>query len=166
MTEEERYMKAAIRQAKKAKALNEVPIGCVIVCEGQIIGRGYNRRITDKNVLAHAELIAIKKACKKMGDWRLEDCTMYVTLEPCPMCAGAIIQARIPKVVMGCMNPKAGCAGSVLDMLHEPGFNHQVETETGLLGEECSALLKDFFKALRLARAAGKAADRENTISP
>ncbi|MCI8515335.1 MAG: tRNA adenosine(34) deaminase TadA [Hungatella sp.] len=166
MTEEERYMKAAIRQAKKAKALNEVPIGCVIVCEGQIIGRGYNRRITDKNVLAHAELIAIKKACKKMGDWRLEDCTMYVTLEPCPMCAGAIVQARIPKVVMGCMNPKAGCAGSVLDMLHEPGFNHQVETETGLLGEECSALLKDFFKALRLARAAGKAADRENTISP
>lgn len=152
MTKEERYMKAAIRQAKKAEALHEVPIGCIIVCEGQIIGRGYNRRIADKNVLAHAELIAIKKACKKMGDWRLEGCTMYVTLEPCPMCAGAIVQARIPKVVMGCMNPKAGCAGSVLDMLHEPGFNHQVETETGLLEEECAALLKNFFRALRAGK--------------
>lgn len=149
MTEEERYMKAAIRQAKKAKALNEVPIGCVIVCEGQIIGRGYNRRITDKNVLAHAELIAIKKACKKMGDWRLEDCTMYVTLEPCPMCAGAIVQARIPRVVIGCMNPKAGCAGSVLDMLHQPGFNHQVEVENGILESECSRMLTDFFRKLR-----------------
>lgn len=152
MTTEEKYMKEAIRQAKKAAALNEVPIGCVIVYEEKIIARGYNRRIVDKNVLAHAEIAAIRKACKKIGDWRLEGCTMYVTLEPCPMCAGAIIQARIPKVVMGCMNPKAGCAGSVLDMLHQPGFNHQVETEAGLLGEECSGLLKNFFKALRQAR--------------
>ena len=144
MTQEEKYMKAAIKQAKKAEALHEVPIGCIIVHEDRIIGRGYNRRITDKNVLAHAEIIAIRKACRIIGDWRLENCTMYVTLEPCPMCAGAIVQARIPRVVMGCMNPKAGCAGSVLDMLHEPGFNHQVETQTGLLGEECSALLKDF----------------------
>ncbi|MCI8607293.1 MAG: nucleoside deaminase [Hungatella sp.] len=157
MTTEEKYMREAIRQAKKAAAINEVPIGCVIVYEEKIIARGYNRRIIDKNVLAHAEISAIRKACKKMGDWRLEGCTMYVTLEPCPMCAGAIVQARIPKVVMGCMNPKAGCAGSVLDMLHQPGFNHQVETETGILGEECSGLLKSFFKALRLSRKVGVA---------
>ena len=145
----EKYMKDAIRQAKKAAALGEVPIGCVIVHDGKIIARGYNRRTVDKNVLAHAEIIAMRRACRIIGDWRLEDCTMYVTLEPCPMCAGAIVQARIPKVVIGCMNPKAGCAGSVLDMLHEDGFNHQVETEVGLLGEECSQMLKDFFKALR-----------------
>lgn len=152
MTKEEKYMREAIRQARKAAAFNEVPIGCVIVYEDKIIARGYNRRIIDKNVLAHAEIIAIRKACRKMGDWRLEECTMYVTLEPCPMCAGAIIQARIPRVVIGCMNPKAGCAGSVLDMLHQPGFNHQVEAETGILGEECSGLLKTFFKSLRQAK--------------
>ena len=145
---EEKYMREAIRQAKKAAALKEVPIGCVIVHDGKIIGRGYNRRTIDGNVLAHAEIIAIRKACRKIGDWRLEDCTMYVTLEPCPMCAGAIVQARIPRVVIGCMNPKAGCAGSVLDLLHEDGFNHQAETEIGLLGEECSAMLKEFFKEL------------------
>lgn len=145
----ETYMRAAIREAKKAAAIGEVPIGCVIVYQDRIIGRGYNRRIADRNVLSHAEIIAIRKACKKMGDWRLEECTMYVTLEPCPMCAGAIVQARIPKVVMGCMNPKAGCAGSVLDMLHEDGFNHQAETERGVLEEECSRLLTDFFKSLR-----------------
>lgn len=149
MTIDEKYMKEAIRQAKKAAALGEVPIGCIIVYEEKIIARGYNRRIIDKNVLSHAEIIAIKKACKKMGDWRLEGCTMYVTMEPCPMCAGAIVQARIPSVVIGCMNPKAGCAGSVLDMLHEDGFNHQVETQTGVLGEECSRMLKSFFKELR-----------------
>ena len=148
LTEEERCMREAVRQAKKAWKLGEVPIGCVIVYEGKIIGRGYNRRTTDGNVLAHAEIIAIRKACRAMGDWRLEGCTMYVTLEPCPMCAGAIVQARIPKVVIGCMNPKAGCAGSVLDLLHEDGFNHQVETEVGMLGE-CSQMLKDFFRELR-----------------
>lgn len=145
-------MRAAIREAKKALALGEVPIGCVIEYEGKIIGRGYNRRMTDHTVLAHAEIIAIRKACRKMGDWRLEGCTMYVTLEPCPMCAGAIVQARIPRVVMGCMNPKAGCAGSVLDLLHEPGFNHQAETSVGILGEECSQMLSSFFKTLRAAR--------------
>lgn len=149
MTVEEKYMKAAIKEALKAGALGEVPIGCVIVYEGKIIARGYNRRIIDKNVLSHAEIIAIKKACKKVGDWRLENCTMYVTLEPCPMCAGAIVQARIPNVVIGCMNPKAGCAGSVLDLLHQEGFNHKVNTQMGVLGEECSKLLKDFFKELR-----------------
>ena len=152
MTIEEHYMKEAIRQAKKAAALKEVPIGCVIVYDGRIIARGYNRRTVDKNVLAHAEIIAMRKACRILGDWRLEDCTMYVTLEPCPMCAGAIVQARIPKVVIGCMNPKAGCAGSVLDMLHEDGFNHQVETKIGILGEECSAMMKEFFRALRVKK--------------
>lgn len=149
---EEKYMKEAIRQAKKAGKLGEVPIGCVIVYQDRIIGRGYNRRIIDKNVLSHAEIIAIKKACKEMGDWRLEECTMYVTLEPCPMCAGAIVQARIPRVVIGCMNPKAGCAGSVLDMLHEDGFNHQAETVIGVREDECSAMLKEFFKELRRSK--------------
>ena len=138
-----------MRQARKAEALGEVPIGCVIEYEGKIIGRGYNRRTVDHNVLAHAEIAAIRKACKAMGDWRLEGCTMYVTLEPCPMCAGAIVQARIPKVVIASMNPKAGCAGSVLDMLHEEGFNHQVETEIGVLGQECSEMLSGFFRGLR-----------------
>lgn len=149
MKQEERYMKEAIRQAKKAYVLGEVPIGCVIVYEGKIIGRGYNRRTIDKNTLAHAELIAIKKASKKMGDWRLEDCTMYVTLEPCQMCAGAIVQSRMKKVVIGCMNPKAGCAGSILNLLQMEEFNHQVETEIGILGEECSIMMKNFFKELR-----------------
>ena len=147
--EDMRYMKEAIRQAKKAAALGDVPIGCVIVYQDKIIGRGYNRRMADKTVLAHAEILAMKKACKKMGDWRLEDCTLYVTLEPCPMCAGAIVQARIPRVVIGSMNAKAGCAGSVLNILKEPGFNHQVKVETGILGEECSCLMTDFFKELR-----------------
>ena len=149
MSDDERYMKEAVRQAKKAAALGDVPIGCVIVHDGRVIARGYNRRMADHNTLSHAEIIAIKKACKKMGDWRLEECTMYVTLEPCPMCAGAIVQARIPRVVIGCMNPKAGCAGSVLDLLHEEGFNHQAETESGVLGEECSCMMKDFFRELR-----------------
>lgn len=142
-------MREAIRQAKKAKALGEVPIGCVIEYQGRIIGRGYNRRKTDKNTLSHAELNAIRKASRVMGDWRLEECTMYVTLEPCQMCSGAIVQARIPKVVIGCMNPKAGCAGSILNILNVPEFNHQVEIEKGMLEEECSALLTDFFKELR-----------------
>lgn len=149
---DEKYMKEAIRLAKKAGKLGEVPIGCVIVYQDRIIGRGYNRRIIDKNVLSHAEINAIRKACKAMGDWRLEECTMYVTLEPCPMCAGAIVQARIPQVVIGCMNPKAGCAGSVLDMLHEEGFNHQVETRIGVMEEQCSTMLKEFFKALRRSK--------------
>lgn len=149
MTTDEKYMYAAIKQAEKAGAIGEVPIGCIIVNKDKIIARGYNRRTIDKNVLSHAEINAIRKACRKTGDWRLEGCTMYVTLEPCPMCAGAIVQARIPRVVIGCMNVKAGCAGSVLDMLHEEGFNHQVETEIGVLGEQSSLLMKNFFKDLR-----------------
>ena len=150
MTEQERYMKEAIRQAKKAAAIGEVPIGCVIVYEGKIIARGYNRRKTDKNTLAHAELQAIKRASKRLGDWRLEGCAMYVTLEPCQMCAGALVQARITEVVIGCMNPKAGCAGSILNLLEMPQFNHQVKVTRGVLGEECSTILKDFFKDLRV----------------
>ena len=152
MNENEKYMREAIKQAKKAYAIGEVPIGCVIVDEGKIIGRGYNRRTIDKNPLAHAELIAIKKASKKMGDWRLEDCTLYVTLEPCQMCSGAIVQARMKKVVVGCMNPKAGCAGSILNLLQVEQFNHQVELEIGVLQEECSLMMKNFFKELRKAK--------------
>ena len=150
MTEQEKYMRAAIRQAKKAYGLGEVPIGCGIVYEGKIIGRGYNRRNTDKNTLAHAEITAINKASKKVGDWRLEGCTLYVTLEPCQMCAGAIVQARIDEVVMGSMNPKAGCGGSVLNLLEMPEFNHQVRVTRGVLEEECSLLLTQFFKELRV----------------
>jgi tRNA(adenine34) deaminase len=146
---DEKYMRAAIKQAQKAYALNETPIGCVIVYDGKIIGRGYNRRNTDKNPLAHAEIAAIKKASRKMGDWRLEGCTMYVTLEPCQMCAGAIIQSRMTRVVVGCMNPKAGCAGSVLNLLQVKEFNHQAELTTGMLEEECSALMTGFFRELR-----------------
>lgn len=144
-----KYMKEAIRQARKAYALREVPIGCVIVYEDKIIGRGYNRRTIDKNTLAHAELQAIRKASRKMDDWRLEDCTMYVTLEPCQMCSGAIVQSRMKRVVVGCMNPKAGCAGSIMNLLQVPQFNHQVELTTGVLEEECSLMLKSFFKELR-----------------
>lgn len=163
---DERFMKSAIKEAKKAEALGEVPIGCVIVYQDKIIARGYNKRITDKNVLSHAELTAIKKACKKLGDWRLEECTMYVTLEPCPMCAGAIVQARIPEVVIGCMNPKAGCAGSVLDMFHEEGFNHQVKTRTGILEEACSQMLTMFFKALRQAKQEKKKQQQKKEALP
>lgn len=149
LTQDEKYMKAALREAKKAYKLDEVPIGCVIVQNDKIIARGYNRRNTDKNTLAHAEMSAIKKASKKTGDWRLEDCTMYVTLEPCQMCAGAIVQSRLGKVVIGSMNPKAGCAGSVINLLQMKQFNHQVEMETGILETECSTMLSGFFQELR-----------------
>ena len=143
-------MKEAIRQAKKASAIGEVPIGCVIVYEDKIIGRGYNRRTTDGMVLAHAEIAAIRKACRKMGDWRLEGCTMYVTLEPCQMCAGALVQSRMDRVVIGTMNPKAGCAGSLLNLLQTPLFNHQVEITYGVCEKECSTLLTEFFADLRV----------------
>ena len=148
-TIDEKYMKEAIRQAKKAYAIGEVRIGCVIVYEDKVIGRGYNRRTIDKNTLSHAELNAIRKASKKMGAGRLEGCTMYVTLEPCQMCSGAIVQSRMSRVVVGCMNPKAGCAGSVLNLLNMEEFNHQVELTTGVLEEECSQMMKTFFKELR-----------------
>lgn len=149
MTTDEKFMKAAIKQAKKAYAIDEVPIGCVIVQDGKIIARGYNRRNTDKNALAHAELAAIRKASKKTGDWRLEDCTLYVTLEPCQMCAGAIVQSRMQRVVIATMNAKAGCAGSILNLLQMQEFNHQVAITRGVLEEECSTMLSQFFRELR-----------------
>ncbi|MCR5595638.1 MAG: tRNA adenosine(34) deaminase TadA [Lachnospiraceae bacterium] len=148
--EDIKYMKEALKQARLAYGRGEVPIGCVIVHEGRVIGRGYNRRNTDKCTLAHAEITAIKRASRVIGDWRLEECTMYVTLEPCQMCAGAIVQARIPTVFAGASSPKAGCAGSVLDILNNNEFNHQVAYDCGLLQEECTALLKKFFVELRV----------------
>lgn len=147
--DDEKFMKEAIKQAKKAYKLDEVPIGCVIVYDGKIIARGYNRRNTDGTTLGHAEITAIKKASKFLKDWRLEDCTIYITLEPCQMCAGAIVQARIPRVCIGSMNPKAGCAGSVINILQMPGFNHCCDVSRGILEDTCSAMLKTFFKELR-----------------
>lgn len=146
---QEKYMREALRQAEKASAAGDVPIGCVIVYEDKIIARGYNKRNQQKTTLGHAEISAIQKASKKLGDWRLEGCTMYVTLEPCPMCAGAIVQARIPYVVVGAMNPKAGCAGSILNLLQMERFNHQSELVTGVLEEECREMMKEFFRKLR-----------------
>ena len=146
---DEKYMKEALKQAKKAYQMGETPIGCVIVYENRIIARGYNRRNTEKSIFAHAEIAAMKKAAKKLGDWRLEGCTLYVTLEPCQMCAGAIVQARIPNIVIGCMNPKAGCAGSILNLLNVPEFNHQVHITSGVLERECSELMSSFFRELR-----------------
>ena len=161
-TMDEKYMKAAMKEAMKAYALDEVPIGCVIVYQDKIIARGYNRRNTDGSALAHAEILAIKKACKKMGDWRLEECTLYVTLEPCQMCSGAIIQARIPRVVIGSMNPKAGCAGSILNLLEMDGFNHKAQVTRGVMEQECSEMLKRFFKELRVKKAALKNAAKNS----
>lgn len=160
-----KYMREALKQAKKALALNEVPIGCVIVYEDKIIARGYNRRVTDKNTLSHAELNAIRRASKKLGDWRLDNCEMYVTLEPCQMCAGAIVQSRIKKVYAGAMNPKAGCAGSILNLLQVGQFNHQVEFEKGILETECSGILKDYFKNLRKQSAERKNHDKSSKIT-
>jgi len=162
----EKYMKEAIKQAKKAALLGEVPIGCVIVYQDKIIGRGYNRRNTDKSTLSHAEITAIKKAGKIIGDWRLEECTLYVTLEPCQMCSGAIVQARIPNVVIGCMNPKAGCAGSIVNLLDMPEFNHQVNVTYSVLEEECSNMLTEFFKQLRIRNKEEKERRRTENETP
>ncbi len=144
------FMKAALSQAKKALALGEVPIGCVIVYEGRIIARGYNRRNTDKCTLSHAEITAIRRASKVLGDWRLEGCTLYVTLEPCQMCAGAIVQARMDRVVVGAPSPKSGCGGTLLNILQNPDFNHQVILEDGVLQPQCTEILQLFFRELRL----------------
>ena len=148
-----KYMKAALKQAEKALALGEVPIGAVIVYEGRIIGRGYNRRNTDHTTLAHAEITAIRKACRKMGDWRLEGCTLYCTLEPCPMCAGALVQSRIDRVVIGAGSPKSGCGGTLLNILQNEDFNHQAEITAGVMQEACTEILQRFFKALRVRNA-------------
>ena len=153
----QKYMMEAMKEARKAAKKEEVPIGCVIVYQDKIIGRGYNRRMTDKTALAHAELSAIKKACRNRNDWRLDEAEIYITLEPCPMCAGAIVQSRIRRVFIGAMNPKAGCAGSILDLFHVDAFNHQCEVETGILEEECAKLLQDFFRNLRNKKSADPA---------
>lgn len=142
-------MKKAIAQAKKAAVNGDVPIGCVIVKDNEIVSRAYNRRNKDHSVLAHAETLAIEKAAKKQGDFRLDGYDLYVTLEPCQMCAGAIIQARIRRVIIGARNPKAGCAGSILNLLQVPQFNHQAELTEGVCGEECSEMLSSFFREMR-----------------
>lgn len=149
LPQETEYMREALKEAEKAYALGETPIGCVIVWRGEIIGRGYNRRAIDKSVLAHAEITAIAEAERYLADWRLEEATLYVTLEPCPMCAGAIVQARVGRVVYATANLKAGSAGTVIDMMHVAGFNHQVEVVGGILEKECTDLLKRFFRELR-----------------
>ncbi|BCK01834.1 tRNA adenosine(34) deaminase TadA [Anaerocolumna chitinilytica] len=159
-----KYMKEALKEAKKAAKIGEVPIGCVIVFKDKIIGRGYNRRNTKKTTLAHAEITAIQKASKAMGDWRLEDCTLYVTLEPCQMCSGAIVQARIKEVIVGAMNPKAGCAGSILNILQMEEFNHQVELTTGVMEEECKKVLQDFFVDLRIRNKKEKEESKEKLL--
>ena len=156
-------MRAAINQAKRGRSIGEVPIGCVIVYEGKIIGRGYNKRKKKKTTLAHAEIEAIAKAGKIIRDWRLEDCDIYITLEPCQMCAGAIVQARMRRCIIGCRNPKAGCAGSILNILQNDAFNHQVELTEGVLEAECSAMLTDFFKDLRVRNAELKKAGKVET---
>ncbi len=160
-SEDEKYMKKALAEARKAYKLGEVPIGCVIVYEGKIIGRGYNRRNTDKNTLCHAEITAIRKASRFMNDWRLEGCTMYVTLEPCQMCAGACVQARIDRVVIGCMSPKSGCAGSVINLLRMDEFNHKADITTDVLKDECSGILTKFFEELRIRNRIEKAGDEK-----
>ena len=157
ITREEKYMNEALKQARKAAAIGEVPIGCVIVLDDKIIGRGYNRRKSDHTTLAHAEIYAIRKACKAVGDWRLDNAEMYVTLEPCQMCSGAVIQARIKKLYIGAMNPKAGCAGSLINLFEVPGFNHYVDITYGVLNEKCSTVLKDFFRDLRARNKAERA---------
>ena len=154
-------MREALKQAMRAYKQEEVPIGCVIVYDGEIIARAYNKRNMKRNPLAHAEILAINKAAKVLEDWRLEECTMYITLEPCQMCAGAIVQARIPKVVIGSMNPKAGCAGSVLNLLDIAKFNHQVEIVKGVMEEECTKMLQDFFKQLRQKKKDAKLAAKK-----
>ncbi|MFZ3591682.1 tRNA adenosine(34) deaminase TadA [Bacillus sp. DJP31] len=150
------FMKLAIEEAKKAEAIGEVPIGAVLVMDGEVIATGYNLRETEQRSMAHAEMLVIDKACKKLGSWRLEDTTLYVTLEPCPMCAGGIVLSRIPRVVYGASDPKGGCAGTLMNLLDEPRFNHQSTVVRGILEEECGALLTNFFQNLRNQRKSTK----------
>lgn len=149
MLKKEKFMKEAIKQAKKAYDKEEIPVGAVIVKNGKIIARGYNKKEEKKDTTQHAEIIAIQKASRKIGAWRLQDCEMYVTLEPCAMCTGALIQARLKRVYIGTMDPKTGACGSVLNLLEDYKFNHKVEVETNIMQKECEKILKDFFKYLR-----------------
>ena len=148
-TLDEAFMRKALAQAERAFDHGEVPIGCVIVKDGLIIARGYNRRNTDHSALSHAETSAIRRACGKLGDWRLSGCTLYCTLEPCPMCAGAIVQSRVDRVVIGAMSPKSGSAGTLMNILQNESFNHRCEVSSGILAEECGAVLSRFFRGLR-----------------
>lgn len=149
ITDHNVFMREALRQAKKAAAIGEMPVGAVVVRDGKIISRGYNKRETKKNALLHAECIAIDRACKKLGGWRLPGCELYVTLEPCPMCAGAILNSRIERVYFGAADPKSGCAGSRINLLDMNLCNYSLAVEGGILGEECSELIKNFFRLLR-----------------
>ena len=162
MEEKEKFMKEALKEAKKAYNKLEVPVGAVIVKDGQVIARAHNLKETKTDTTKHAEILAIQKASRKLKSWRLLDCEMYVTLEPCQMCAGAIVQSRIPRVVVGCMNPKAGCTGSILNLLNIQAFNHQADLTTGVLEEECSQLMKQFFRELREARKMKKKAEAQS----
>jgi tRNA(adenine34) deaminase len=152
--EHEMFMRAAMEEARKAEMIGEVPIGAVVVRGGEIVGRGYNLRETKKDPTLHAEMIAIREASARLGGWRLIGCTLYVTLEPCPMCAGALVQSRVEQVVFGASDPKAGCAGTLMNLLNEPRFNHQPSVIGGVLAEECGQMLKDFFRRLRKSRQA------------
>lgn len=167
MTEAEKYMKAALKLAQKSAAEGEVPVGCVVVCDGAIVGRGRNRRETKKDALCHAELEAIHKACRKLGGWRLHRCDLYVTLEPCPMCTGAIINARIKTVYYGAPDPKAGSCGTLVNLFDLP-YNHRPEVVPGVLEEECAEALRDFFRALRKRKKMGKTASKaeKEAVSP
>ncbi|WP_062107848.1 tRNA adenosine(34) deaminase TadA [Bacillus niameyensis] len=153
---EEKWMKIAIEEAKKAREINEVPIGAIIVLDGKIIARAHNLRETEQNAVAHAELLAIEKACRELGTWRLENAELYVTLEPCPMCSGAILLSRIKKVTFGASDPKAGCAGTLMNLLQDDRFNHQCEVIDGVLKDECGQLLSDFFRGIREKKKAKK----------
>lgn len=160
MDKDQMYMELAVIEALKAKAIGEVPIGAVIVLNDEVIGTGYNLRETDQRSIAHAEMLAIDEACRRTGSWRLEDATMYVTLEPCPMCAGAIVLSRVKRVVYGAADPKGGCAGTLMNLLDERRFNHQSEVTRGVLEEECGRLLSDFFIELREKKKALKASSK------
>ncbi|HZG59539.1 MAG TPA: tRNA adenosine(34) deaminase TadA [Anoxybacillus sp.] len=152
MKSDEYYMQLAIEEAKKAEEIGEVPIGAIIVKDGEIIARAHNLRERDQRSIAHAELLAIDEACKALGSWRLEGATLYVTLEPCAMCAGAIVLSRIEKVVFGASDPKGGCAGTLMNLLQEERFNHQAEVVSGVLKEECGQMLSDFFRKIRMKK--------------
>ncbi|WP_242225254.1 tRNA adenosine(34) deaminase TadA [Bacillus cereus group sp. BfR-BA-01380] len=158
------FMKLAIEEAKKAEEIQEVPIGAVVVVDGEVISRAYNLRETEQRSVAHAELLAIDDACKKLGTWRLENATLYVTLEPCPMCAGAIVLSRVKRVVYGAADPKGGCAGTLMNLLTEDRFNHQSEVVAGVLEEECGSLLTNFFRELRKKRKKEKEELDKNTL--
>ena len=158
------YMQLAIEEAKKAEYLGEVPIGAVIVLDGEVIASAHNLRETTQSAITHAELLAIEKACQKIGSWRLEEAELYVTLEPCPMCSGAIILSRVERVIYGAKDPKAGCAGTLMNLLEDSRFNHQSEVVSGVLEEECGKMLSDFFRELRQRKKEEKKRKKQQAV--